>query len=159
VREREKEKETKGVLGCLVWFNTSISEMPRPGPRPYECVRRAWHSERHQPVRGSIIQQIFRFLLLYLFPFFFSPLFSRLCIPLPLLRALCLFRVVVDAHSPATMKNKECQEKLPAVVLRAEEIMYSKANSEVFLVSQMLAECGFLDLSLCWVKPLLLNLL
>ncbi|XP_027915530.1 uncharacterized protein LOC114174987 isoform X1 [Vigna unguiculata] len=72
--------------------------MPRPGPRPYECVRRAWHSDRHQPLRGSIIQQI--------------------------------FRVVVDAHSPATMKNKECQEKLPAVVLRAEEIMYSKANSE-----------------------------
>lgn len=34
--------------------------MPRPGPRPYECVRRAWHSDRHQPMRGSIIQQIFR---------------------------------------------------------------------------------------------------
>ncbi|XP_061350864.1 uncharacterized protein LOC133295943 [Gastrolobium bilobum] len=73
--------------------------MPRPGPRPYECVRRAWHSERHQPVRGSIIQQI--------------------------------FRVVSDAHSPATKKNKEWQEKLPVVVLKAEEIMYSKANSEV----------------------------
>ncbi|KAK7264904.1 hypothetical protein RJT34_32517 [Clitoria ternatea] len=72
--------------------------MPRPGPRPYECVRRAWHSERHQPVRGSIIQQI--------------------------------FRVVNDAHSPATKKNKEWQEKLPVVVLKAEEIMYSKANSE-----------------------------
>ncbi|KAE9601804.1 hypothetical protein Lal_00040955 [Lupinus albus] len=72
--------------------------MPRPGPRPYECVRRAWHSERHQPLRGSIIQQI--------------------------------FRVVNDAHSPATKKNKEWQEKLPVVVLKAEEIMYSKANSE-----------------------------
>ncbi|KAE9464363.1 hypothetical protein C3L33_03707, partial [Rhododendron williamsianum] len=34
--------------------------MPRPGPRPYECVRRAWHSDRHQPMRGSVIQQIFR---------------------------------------------------------------------------------------------------
>lgn len=78
--------------------------------------------------------------------FFFSPLFSLLCIPLTLLHAICLIRVVVDAHSPATMKNKECQEKLPAVVLRAEEIMYSKANSEVFLVSLILAECGFLDL-------------
>ncbi|PSS36107.1 Histone acetyltransferase [Actinidia chinensis var. chinensis] len=72
--------------------------MPRPGPRPYECVRRAWHSDRHQPVRGSIIQQI--------------------------------FRVVNESHSPATKKNKEWQEKLPIVVLKAEEIMYSKANSE-----------------------------
>lgn len=45
------------------------------------------------------------------------------------------FRVVTDAHSPATKKNKEWQEKLPAVVLKAEEIMYSKANSEVFLSS------------------------
>ncbi|KAG6586383.1 hypothetical protein SDJN03_19116, partial [Cucurbita argyrosperma subsp. sororia] len=73
--------------------------MPRPGPRPYECVRRAWHSDRHQPMRGSIIQQI--------------------------------FRVVNENHSPATKKNKEWQEKLPIVVLKAEEIMYSKANSEV----------------------------
>ncbi|PKI79593.1 hypothetical protein CRG98_000068 [Punica granatum] len=59
--------------------------MPRPGPRPYECVRRAWHSERHQPIR---------------------------------------------AHSSATKKNREWKEKLPVVVLQAEEIMYSKANSE-----------------------------
>ncbi|XP_023545836.1 uncharacterized protein LOC111805152 [Cucurbita pepo subsp. pepo] len=72
--------------------------MPRPGPRPYECVRRAWHSDRHQPMRGSIIQQI--------------------------------FRVVNENHTPATKKNKEWQEKLPIVVLKAEEIMYSKANSE-----------------------------
>ncbi|KAK4765335.1 hypothetical protein SAY86_026425 [Trapa natans] len=72
--------------------------MPRPGPRPYECVRRAWHSERHQSIRGSIIQQI--------------------------------FRVVTEAHSSATKKNREWKEKLPIVVLRAEEIMYSKANSE-----------------------------
>ncbi|GAB4832846.1 hypothetical protein Ancab_006861 [Ancistrocladus abbreviatus] len=72
--------------------------MPRPGPRPYECVRRAWHSDRHHPMRGSIIQQI--------------------------------FRVVNEAHSSATSKNREWQEKLPVVVLKAEEIMYSKANSE-----------------------------
>ncbi|KAI4335696.1 hypothetical protein L6164_014319 [Bauhinia variegata] len=72
--------------------------MPRPGPRPYECAKRAWHSERHQPLRGSIIQQI--------------------------------FRVVKETHSAATKKNKEWQEKLPIVVLKAEEIMYSKANSE-----------------------------
>ncbi|XP_047332731.1 uncharacterized protein LOC124936287 [Impatiens glandulifera] len=72
--------------------------MPRPGPRPYECVRRAWHSERHQPLRGSIIQQI--------------------------------FRVVHDSHSSSTKKNREWQEKLPIVVLKAEEIIYSKANSE-----------------------------
>ncbi|KAL5538986.1 hypothetical protein UlMin_045522 [Ulmus minor] len=72
--------------------------MPRPGPRPYECVRRAWHSDRHQPMRGSIIQQI--------------------------------FRVANEAHGPMTRKNKEWLDKLPLVVLKAEEIMYSKANSE-----------------------------
>ncbi|XXG47907.1 hypothetical protein AAC387_Pa02g2474 [Persea americana] len=72
--------------------------MPRPGPRPYECVRRAWHSDRHQPMRGSVIQEI--------------------------------FRLVNEIHSPDTRKNKEWQEKLPVVVLKAEEIMYSKANSE-----------------------------
>ncbi|CAO2825807.1 unnamed protein product [Amaranthus hypochondriacus] len=73
--------------------------MPRPGPRPYECVRRAWHSERHHPIRGSLIQEI--------------------------------FRIANEIHSPATKKKKEWQEKLPIVVLKAEEIMYSKANSEV----------------------------
>ncbi|XP_017229799.1 uncharacterized protein LOC108204730 isoform X2 [Daucus carota subsp. sativus] len=72
--------------------------MPRPGPKPYECVRKVWHSDRHQPIRGSFIQEI--------------------------------FRVVHEIHSPATKKNKEWQEKLPVVVLRAEDIMYSKANSE-----------------------------
>lgn len=67
-RKRKKEKK-KSVLGRF-WFefNTFISKMPRPGPRPYECVRRAWHSERHQPVRGSIIQQIFRFWVLLVSP-------------------------------------------------------------------------------------------
>lgn len=34
--------------------------MPRPGPRPYDCIRRAWHSDRHQPMRGLLIQEIFR---------------------------------------------------------------------------------------------------
>ncbi|KAL9231483.1 hypothetical protein vseg_006708 [Gypsophila vaccaria] len=72
--------------------------MPRPGPRPYECVRRAWHSDRHQPIRGSLIQDI--------------------------------FRIAHEIHNPATKKKKEWQEKLPIVVLKAEEIMYSKANSE-----------------------------
>ncbi|XP_052488809.1 uncharacterized protein LOC105771824 isoform X1 [Gossypium raimondii] len=72
--------------------------MPRPGPRPYVCERRAWHSDRHQPIRGSLIQEI--------------------------------FRVVNEIHCSATKKNKEWQEKLPIVVLKAEEIMYSKANSE-----------------------------
>ncbi|KAM1668444.1 hypothetical protein TB2_047296 [Malus domestica] len=47
------------------------TEIPRPGLRPYECVR------------------------------------------------------------SVTKKNKEWQKKLPLVVLRAEEIMYSKANYEV----------------------------
>lgn len=72
--------------------------MPRPGPRPYECVRRAWHSDRHQPIRGSLIKEI--------------------------------FRIANEIHNPATKKNKEWQEKLPIVVLKAEEILYSKANSE-----------------------------
>ncbi|VFQ73632.1 unnamed protein product [Cuscuta campestris] len=72
--------------------------MPRPGPRPYECVRRAWHSDRHQPMRGSVIQKI--------------------------------FRCVHERHSALTKKNSEWQVKLPIVVFKAEEIMYSKANSE-----------------------------
>ncbi|PIN09865.1 hypothetical protein CDL12_17552 [Handroanthus impetiginosus] len=72
--------------------------MPRPGPRPYECVRRAWHSDRHHPIRGSLIQEI--------------------------------FRIVNEVHCSATKKNRQWQEKLPIVVLKAEEIMYSKANSE-----------------------------
>lgn len=48
--------------------------------------------------------------------------------------AICLIRVASEVHSSATKKNKEWQEKLPIVVLKAEEIMYSKANSEVFLL-------------------------
>ncbi|CAA3019916.1 uncharacterized protein LOC111382085 [Olea europaea subsp. europaea] len=72
--------------------------MPRPGQRPYECVKRAWHSDSHHPIRGSLIQEI--------------------------------FRIVNEVHSSATKKNKEWQENLPIVVLKAEEIMYSKANSE-----------------------------
>lgn len=72
--------------------------MPRPGPRPYECIRRAWHSDSHQPLRGALIQEI--------------------------------FRVVNELHSTTTRRKKEWQEKLPIVVLRAEEILYSKANSE-----------------------------
>ncbi|GFQ07393.1 hypothetical protein PHJA_002883400 [Phtheirospermum japonicum] len=84
--------------------------MPRPGPRPYECVRRAWHSDRHQPIRGSVIQEI--------------------------------FRVVNEVHCSATRKNREWQEKLPIVVLKAEEIMYSKANSEA----------EYSDLKTLWVR-------
>ncbi|KAK8535229.1 hypothetical protein V6N13_081367 [Hibiscus sabdariffa] len=72
--------------------------MPRPGPRPYVFERKAWHSDTHQPMRGSLVQEI--------------------------------FRLVNEVHSSASKKNKEWQEKLPVVVLKAEEIMYSKANSE-----------------------------
>ncbi|KAK9706189.1 hypothetical protein RND81_07G109900 [Saponaria officinalis] len=43
---------------------------------------------------------------------------------------MCLFRVVSEAHSCTIRNNTEWQEKLPRVVLKAEEIMYSKANSE-----------------------------
>ena len=41
------------------------------------------------------------------------------------------FRVVNEIHNPMTRRKKEWQEKLPIVVLRAEEILYSKGNSEV----------------------------
>lgn len=41
-------------------------KMPRPGPRPYVCERRAWHSDRHQPMRGSLIQEIFRCIYFFL---------------------------------------------------------------------------------------------
>ncbi|RDX58364.1 hypothetical protein CR513_62328, partial [Mucuna pruriens] len=82
--------------------------MPRPGPRPYDCPKRAWHSEIHQPIRGTLIQEI--------------------------------FRVVNEIHASSTKKNKEYQEKLPVVVLRVEEIIYSKANSVVtfFLILYLL---------------------
>ncbi|KAJ7294544.1 hypothetical protein O6H91_Y251700 [Diphasiastrum complanatum] len=72
--------------------------MPRPGPRPYECIRRAWHTDAHQPLRGKLTQEI--------------------------------LRVVTDLHKPETRHKKEWQVKLPTVVLRAEEILYSKAKSE-----------------------------
>ncbi|CAH8354169.1 unnamed protein product [Eruca vesicaria subsp. sativa] len=36
----------------------------------------------------------------------------------------------MKTHSAATRKNKEWQDKLPVVVLKAEEIMYSKTNSK-----------------------------
>ncbi|KAF9589893.1 hypothetical protein IFM89_029256 [Coptis chinensis] len=65
--------------------------MPRPGPKTYECVKRAWHAQ-------SLIQEI--------------------------------FRVVNEIHGTETKKNKQGQEKLLVVVLKAEEIIYSKANSE-----------------------------
>ena len=39
--------------------------------------------------------------------------------------------MVIEAHSSVTRKNREWQEKLPLVVFKAEEIMYSKANSGV----------------------------
>ncbi|CAJ1973712.1 unnamed protein product [Sphenostylis stenocarpa] len=73
--------------------------MPRPAPKPYDCVKRAWHTQIHQPIRGTLIQEI--------------------------------FRVVNEIHGSSTKKKKEYQEKLPVVVLRVEEIIYSKANSEV----------------------------
>lgn len=66
-----------------------------------------------------------------------SSLFSVLeCVFLKFDRmpTMCLIRAVQESHSPVTKKNKEWQEKLPIVVLKAEEIMYSKANSEVLLL-------------------------
>lgn len=105
--------------------------MPRPGPRPYDCVRRAWHSDTHQPIRGTLIQEIFRF---FSFLFTISTCFL-LCIVISSFSE-CFLRVVNDIHGSNTKKNKEYQEKLPVVVLRAEEIMYSKANSEVIFVEK-----------------------
>lgn len=59
-----------------------------------------------------------------------------------------LNRLVHENHSAATKKNKEWQEKLPVVVLKAEEIMYSKANSEVLLFSP---SCDFMMFELNFV--------
>lgn len=126
-------------------------KMPRPGPRPYECVRRAWHSERHQPMRGSTIQQIFRFwVLLFSLAIRMSSccLFFLIYSYIIWLPTICLIRVADEFHSTQTKKNKEWQEKLPIVVLKAEEILYSKANSEVFPSWFCLKDFGSLSLSL-----------
>lgn len=60
-----QEVKNQALIGfSVVVSSLGIGEfltMPRPGPRPYECVRRAWHSDRHQPIRGSLIQEIFRY--------------------------------------------------------------------------------------------------
>lgn len=48
---------------------------------------------------------------------------------------VCSVRVVHEIHNSSTKKNKEWQEMLPVVVLKAEEILYSKASSEVFFFS------------------------
>ena len=44
----------------------------------------------------------------------------------------------MEAHSAATKKNKEWQEKLSVVVFKADEIMYSKSNSEVLILTLVL---------------------
>jgi hypothetical protein len=46
---------------------------------------------------------------------------------------MCLIKVVFEARTPATKKNKEWQEQLPVAVLKAEEIVYSKDNYDVFI--------------------------
>jgi len=51
-------------------------------------------------------------------------------------------KVVNEIHGSSTKKNKEYQEKLHVVVLRAEEIIFSKANFEVtFLLLRFLLTC------------------
>lgn len=47
-------------------------------------------------------------------------------------------RIANEVHSSSTRKNREWQDKLPIVVLKAEEIIYSKANSEVCLSPPLL---------------------
>ena len=44
----------------------------------------------------------------------------------------------MEAHSAATKKNKEWQEKLSVVVFKAYEIMYSKSNSDVLILTLVL---------------------
>ncbi|PIA50883.1 hypothetical protein AQUCO_01200281v1 [Aquilegia coerulea] len=83
---------------------------PRQGQKPYECIRKAWHNDKHQSMRGSIIQEI--------------------------------FRVVSEIHSSQTKKNNEWMRKLPIVVLKVEEIMYSKADSEM----------EYMDLQTLWER-------
>ena len=131
---------------ALCFSFSPLPTMPRPGSKPYDCVKRAWHSEIHQPIRGTLIQEIFRSTLSYqhthtkkedtwvllhfaLFFFFFISYFTLIFFFFLLL--LNNNRVVNEIHGSSTKKNKEYQEKLPVVVLRAEEIIYSKANSEV----------------------------
>ena len=58
-------QKNRGLFFSSLAFFFVLFRMPRPGPRPYECVRRAWHSDRHQPIRGSLIQEIFRFFLFF----------------------------------------------------------------------------------------------
>lgn len=61
-----------------------------------------------------------------------------------LMPTMCLIRVVNGKHTSCTKGNREWQEKLPIVVFKAEEIMYSKANSEVICVVCVVLEafCG-----------------
>ncbi|XWS17128.1 hypothetical protein CRYUN_Cryun33cG0041900 [Craigia yunnanensis] len=41
-----------------------------------------------------------------------------------------ILRLAIETHSTATKKNTEWQDKILIVIVKAEEIMYSKANSE-----------------------------
>jgi len=53
-----------------------ISTMPRSAPKPYDCLRRPWHTQIHQPIRGTLIQEIFRSTTLFPISFsssYFSP--------------------------------------------------------------------------------------
>ena len=73
VLSNSQHKKNPHLLIFIFILIFTCFKMPRPGPRPYECMRRAWHSDRHQPIRGSVIRQIFRFfssfsLMLYSFP-------------------------------------------------------------------------------------------
>ncbi|KAK1372508.1 hypothetical protein POM88_028701 [Heracleum sosnowskyi] len=88
--------------------------MPRPLPKPYECVRRAWHSENHST--DFQVCDFLDFLEIYVFL---------------LMPTMCLIRVLNVKHYVGTKGNREWQEKLPIVVFKAEEIMYSEATSEI----------------------------
>ncbi|KAL2453474.1 Uncharacterized protein Adt_49024 [Abeliophyllum distichum] len=55
-----------------------------------------------------------------------------------------IFRLVHENHCPATKKNKEWQEKLPAVVLKAEEIMITTTScrESANMVAELLGNRG-----------------
>lgn len=58
------------------------------------------------------------------------------------------FRLAIETHSTATKKNKEWKNKIITVIIKAEEIMYSKANSEVLFFFQICGSFYFVSTSL-----------
>lgn len=128
VRERVRKRNR---VSWVVWFGLTL--WTRRCHAQGQGLTSAW--EEHGIASVTNLWEVPSFNKFSGFGFFsfFPPFVFPLCILLTLLHSICLIRVVNDAHSAATKKNREWQEKLPVVVLKAEQIMYSKANSEVFI--------------------------